>query len=289
MKLYLNKIKKNKEIKELLEFGIINVDKPSGPTSFKTDEIIKKELGLKKAAHTGTLDPKVTGVLTVLLNRACRLLSYFIDDKEYVGVMKLHKDIGTEKLRKEMKKFEGKIIQLPPIKSRVKRQEREREVKKFKLLEYDKEKREVLFIALVEAGTYIRKLIHDLGIKIGGAHMIELRRTRAGNFKENNSHNMYEIIDAIKEYKSGNEERLRDIIIPGEIIGEVLPRIEVKEEYLKKLKNGSPVFKKFIKSKLSKKILSAEKITIFFEERFIEVAKVTNEGEIVARPEFVLN
>ena len=60
-------IKKNKSIKELLEFGIINIDKPSGPTSFQVSEQIKKVLGLRKTSHFGTLDPKVTGVLPTFI------------------------------------------------------------------------------------------------------------------------------------------------------------------------------------------------------------------------------
>jgi H/ACA ribonucleoprotein complex subunit 4 len=65
-------IKQKKSTKELLEFGIINIDKSSGPTSFNVSEFVKKSLKLKKTAHFGTLDPKVTGVLPVALSRACK-------------------------------------------------------------------------------------------------------------------------------------------------------------------------------------------------------------------------
>ena len=94
----LEKIKKQKTIKELLEFSIINVDKPSGPTSFQIDEKIKKWLNLRKTSHFGTLDPKVTGVLPVALNRACKLSDYFMHkDKTYVGVMHLHEKIAKDR------------------------------------------------------------------------------------------------------------------------------------------------------------------------------------------------
>lgn len=153
----LDKIRREKSIKELLEFSIINIDKPSGPTSFQTDEKIKRWLDLRKTSHFGTLDPKVTGVLPIALNRACKLSDYFMHkDKTYVGVMHLHEKITKERLEKEMKKFIGKIMQTPPKKSRVKRQEREREVKKFKIIEIKEQ--DVLFLAEVQAGTYIRKL-----------------------------------------------------------------------------------------------------------------------------------
>ena len=166
-----------KTIKELLEFGIINVDKPSGMTSFQVDDYVRGRLEVKRAGHQGTLDPNVSGVLPVALNRACKLSKYLTGkDKSYVGVMRLHIDVDDKKLKKEMKNFVGMIKQMPPVRSAVKRVERTREVKKFDFLE--KEERDVLFFAEVEAGTYIRTLINDLGKRIGGAHMLELRRTR---------------------------------------------------------------------------------------------------------------
>ena len=135
----IEKIKEKKSTKELLEFGIINIDKSSGPTSFNISEFVKKSLGLKKTAHFGTLDPKVTGVLPVALSRACKLTGYFLgEDKEYVGIMRMHEEVSLEKIQEVIeKKFKGIIKQTPPVKSRVKRQEREREIKGFKLLEKD--------------------------------------------------------------------------------------------------------------------------------------------------------
>src|SRR3990172_658016 len=110
----------------------------------------------------GTLDPQVSGVLPITLGRACKLSDYFMHkDKEYVGIIRLHEDISEEELKKEIQKFIGKITQLPPVRSRVKREEREREIKTFEILE--KNGKDVLFKTEVEAGTYIRKLIHDIG------------------------------------------------------------------------------------------------------------------------------
>ena len=135
----LDKLKKKKSLKELLEFGIINIDKPSGPTSFDISDLIRKKLNLRKTGHFGTLDPKVTGVLPIALNNACKLTGYFLgEDKEYIGVMRIHKNISVKEIEKAIKeKFTGKIMQLPPVKSRVKRQERQREIKSFKILEKD--------------------------------------------------------------------------------------------------------------------------------------------------------
>lgn len=241
--------------------------------------------------------------MPVALDRACRLSDYFMHkDKTYVGIMHLHSDISEEKLREEMEKFIGKIKQLPPVKSRVKREEREREIKKFEILEINE--REVLFLAEVEAGTYIRKLCSDLGLKIGGAHMTELRRIKAGIFSENfriensdsarksedfrhdkNFVSLYDFEKAVEDYKNGKEERLREILIPGEIITEILPVVQVKKEAVKQLLTGKPIFKKDIEGELPKE----KKFAVFSGDRFIEVARKTKEGDIIARPEFVLN
>lgn len=206
-------------------------------------------------------------------------------DKEYVGIMHLHSDISKEKLLEEMQKFIGKIKQLPPVKSRVKREEREREIKKFELLE--KNEREVLFLAEVEAGTYIRKLVHDLGEKIGGAHMTELRRIKAGIFSEDDENftSLYDFEKAVQEFKNGNEEELRGMLIPGEIITEILPVVQAKSASVKQLLTGKPIFKKDIIGKLP----NSERFAVFLGDRFIEVARKVKEKEIIARPEFVLN
>lgn len=290
----LEKIKKQKTIHELLEFGIINIDKPSKPTSFDISDFVRKTLksfGLRKTSHFGTLDPKVTGVLPIALNRACKLTGFFLgEDKEYVGIMRIHEDYSLEKIEKIIKeKFTGKIKQVPPVKSRVKRQEREREVKKFKLSE--KNNKDILFLAEVEGGTYIRKLIDDIGKELGiGAHMLELRRIRAGIFKEEDkkypSVNLYDFEKAVNEYKKGNEKKLRKIIIPGEIISKIHRVLEVKKESLKKLLTGKPIFKNDIKNKI--KGLKNEVICVFSENIFVGMYKVIDEENIFAKPMFVM-
>ena len=185
------------EINSLINFGIINIDKPSGPTSFSITEFVRKSLGISKASHMGTLDPKVTGVLPITLGRACRLASHFIThDKTYIGILHTHSVQDLENLQKIInEKFLGKIKQTPPHKSAVKRVERTREVYHFKFLESSEDKKYFLFECKVEGGTYIRKICSDLGEMIDGANMAELRRTEAGIFGEdfgnnNNNNNM---------------------------------------------------------------------------------------------------
>lgn len=280
-------MKSLKSIKEILNFSIINLDKPSGPTSFSVSNYICKQLGINKTSHFGTLDPQVSGVLPIALGRACRLNDYFIHkDKIYVGIMRLHSNISDNILKGIMKNLTGKITQLPPVRSRVKRAPREREVKKFEFLE--KEGKDVLFLAEVEAGTYIRRLCDDVGKQIGGAHMLELRRTRASIFKEENSTNLYEFEKALEEYKNGSEALLRKILIPAEeAIKKVLPEVQLKktsENLLKQLLTGKPLINQDILS-----LPQSSKFALFHNDKFIGVYKKSDEGDIIARPEFVFN
>lgn len=233
------------------------------------------------------MDPKVSGVLPVALGRACKLTGYFLgEDKEYVGVMRIHERLDIEIIKKAIQdKFLGKISQLPPVKSRVKRQQREREIKKFELLEEDGQ--DVLFRVECEGGTYIRKLIHDLGeeLKIG-AHMLELRRTRAGIFEEECSVNLYDFEKAVDEFQKGNEELLRAIIIPAEIVCKVYPFLEIKEDNLEKIFTGKPIYKKDVKEDTGVKKDSV--ISVFCRGKFIGMYKVLRAKEIFAKPEFVM-
>jgi H/ACA ribonucleoprotein complex subunit 4 len=275
-----------KPISELLNFSIINLDKPSGPTSFDTSDLVRKMLGLKKTSHFGTLDPKVTGVLPIALGRACKLNDFFMHkDKEYVGIMHLHESIQEEKLREVIKEFIGKIMQLPPVRSNVKRQLRQREIISFEILEI--EDKDVLFKTKVQAGTYIRKLCDDIGKKIGGAHMLELRRTQASIFKETDKNfiNLYQLEEAVKEYKSGNDSALKKILIPAqEAIKSVLPIVQLNKDSLKQVLTGKPLMKNDLSV-----IPEEEVFAVFLGDKFIEIAKKSMEKEIIARPLFVFN
>ena len=289
IKINLNQIKSSKSTEELLGFSIINIDKPSGPTSFGVDEFVKKKLGLKKMSHFGTLDPKVTGVLPVALNRACKLMEFFIHrDKEYVGIMKIHEDVSKKKIEDVIKeKFIGVITQLPPVKSRVKREEREREIKSFEILE-DNGNGEFLFQTICQGGTYIRKLIHDLGEELKcGAHMLELRRVGAGIFSEEKIVSMYNFEKAVDEYDNGkgNDLKLREILIPGEIVSELYPVVFVKEKSVEKLFTGKPVFEEDIDEDIPQ---NEGYYCIFSGDKFIGVYKGVFENGIVLRAEFVL-
>lgn len=282
----LEKFKLEKTIKELLEFGILNIDKCSGPTSFKVSEFVKKSLNLRKTSHFGTLDPKVTGVLPVGLNRACKLTGFFIGhDKEYIGIMRFHEKVERKIVEDEIKKnFSGIIKQLPPVRSRVARRERERRIISFEILEENG--KDFVFKTSVQGGTYIRKLIHDLGENLGvNAHMLELRRIRAGIFKEIDSVNLYSFEKAVEEYKKGNEKLLREIVIPGEIITEIFPTVKIKEKFLEKILHGSPIKTDFLEGKSSVK---EGNICVFCKDQFVGIFRKVHEEENFARSEFTL-
>lgn len=290
-----------KPISELLNFSIINLDKPAGPTSFSVSDFVRKKLNgvggnnggveINKTSHFGTLDPQVTGVIPIALGRACKLTGFFLGhDKTYVGVIHCHKEQEIKELQKLINEnFIGKIKQTPPKKSRVKRQEREREVKRWELIKEDSDgqkSKDFLFISEVQGGTYIRKLCSDLGEKIGGAHMLELRRIKAGVFSESDKGfvNLYDFEKAVEEWKNGKEESLRKILIPAEeSIKKVFETVQVKEKGVKALLTGKPLFKIDIKGKLP----DSERFAVFCKERFIEIAKKTKEKGIFARAEFV--
>ena len=173
-----------RSIEEHLSYGVINLDKPRGPTSHEVAAWVKGILKIKKAGHGGTLDPRVNGVLPITLEESTKIVKVLLNaGKEYVCAMRLHSDSSRHKIGEALSKFVGEIYQRPPVKSAVKRQLRTRRIYYINLLEVDN--RDVLFKVGCEAGTYIRKLCHDIGEVLGlGAHMLELRRTKSGIFDE---------------------------------------------------------------------------------------------------------
>ena len=204
-------------VEELLSRGIMILDKPPGPTSHMAVDYLKKVLKIQKAGHSGTLDPGVTGVLPLALGKATRIThSLLTAGKEYVCLMHLHKDVPEQELSQVLDKFRGEITQLPPKKSAVKRQNRKRTIYYLEVIE--RQGQDVLFLVGCQAGTYIRKLVHDIGLELGcGAHMTELRRTKAGPFKEDVCHTMQDIADAFHYYKKeGDPSLLRKMLFPIE-------------------------------------------------------------------------
>jgi len=230
----------NRSTEELIKYGIINVDKPKGPTSHQVSAYTQKILNIGKSGHSGTLDPKVTGCLPVATGHATRIVQALLNaGKEYVCVMHLHNEVKETKIRDAMNQFVGKIKQLPPIKSAVKRQWRFRTIYYIEIL--DIVDQDVLFKIGCQAGTYIRKICHDVGVEIGvGAHMAELRRSKAGPFNESTAVSLMDLQDAYCFYKEeGKDKWLRKIIQPVENGVAHLAKIWVVDSTVDALAHGA--------------------------------------------------
>ncbi|TAL54641.1 MAG: RNA-guided pseudouridylation complex pseudouridine synthase subunit Cbf5 [Nanoarchaeota archaeon] len=225
---------------ELIQTGIVNVDKPEGPSSHEVSAYVQKILHLKKAGHSGTLDPGVTGVLPVALARSTKIVQILLPaGKEYICVMHVHADLPEGKIRDTIKNFVGKITQLPPVRSAIKRVHRERNIYYADILEI--EGRDVLMKVGCEAGTYIRKLCHDIGVQLGvGANMAELRRTKAGPFDETSLSTLHDLIDAYWFWKNENNDKLlRKVIQPMENATKHLPKIWIMDTTVDSLAHGA--------------------------------------------------
>lgn len=225
-------------VSELISRSVINVNKPSGPTSREIIQEIKDIFKLRRCGHTGTLDPRVSGVLVVALENATKAMPVLMGlDKEYEGILYLHKDVDKKTLEKTISKhFIGEITQTPPVKSRVARKPRKRKVYSLDILK--KDGKDVWFRTRVQAGTYIRKLCSDIGEKLGiGAHMKELCRTKVGQFKLKDSY----ILSEIKEAYERGESGLRRILIPIEKSIPHVKRVYVKNASVGSIQNGAPV------------------------------------------------
>lgn len=226
-------------VEELMNYGIVNINKPQGPTSHQVSAYVQKILGIEKSGHSGTLDPKVTGVLPIALGRGTKIVQALINTgKEYICILYLHKAADENKIREVMGQFVGKIRQMPPLKSAVKRQFRYRKIYYLDILEIDGQS--VLFRVGCQAGTYIRKLCHDIGEKLGmRGHMAELIRTKAAIFRFDDCFSLQDLTDAVWYYQhEGNEKYIRQVIQPIEAATAHLPKVYVLDSSIESLCHG---------------------------------------------------
>ncbi|MEK6904188.1 MAG: RNA-guided pseudouridylation complex pseudouridine synthase subunit Cbf5, partial [Nanoarchaeota archaeon] len=192
--------------------------------------------------HSGTLDPNVSGVLPIALGKATRIVQTLLPaGKEYVCLMRLHKDVDENRIRSVMEKFIGKITQLPPVKSAVKRQLREREIYYLNIMEISG--KDVLFRIGCQAGTYIRTVCTGVGKELGiGAHMQQLVRTKAGPFTDREWTTLQDLKDAYEFYKEGDEKEIRKCIKPYETAAEFLPKVWIFDSAVNAVCNGAEVY-----------------------------------------------
>jgi H/ACA ribonucleoprotein complex subunit 4 len=225
---------------QFIKYGLINLDKPPGPTSHEVAAWTKRILKLQCIGHGGTLDPKVTGVLPITLEDATKIVQALLySGKEYICVMKLHADAEESTIRSILTEFEDEIYQKPPLRSSVKRQIRTRRIYYNKFIEMDG--RNVLFRVACEGGTYIRKLCYDIGEIAGvGAHMQELRRSRSGPFSEEQSVTLHDIVYHFGEWeKTKDPAILRKFILPMESALGLTPKITVRDSAVDAVCHGA--------------------------------------------------
>jgi len=224
-----------RDLKSYISSGVINLDKPSNPSSHEVVAWIKRILRCERTGHSGTLDPKVTGCLIVCIDRATRLVkSQQGAGKEYVCVIRLHNKLpgGEQQFARALETLTGALFQRPPLISAVKRQLRIRTIHESKVIEFDNDRHLGVFWVSCEAGTYIRTLCVHMGLLLGvGAHMQELRRVRSGAMDETKDLvTLHDVLDAQWMYDNTRDESyLRKVIAPLETLLTGYKRIVVKD------------------------------------------------------------
>ena len=247
--------------------GFVYVDKPEGITSFVAVAKIRRIFGIKKAGHTGTLDPMATGVLPIALGHATRFIELIPShDKAYRAKFILGKTTDTlditgkvtgeynvtsakEDVENILSDFRGEIEQIPPMYSAIKKDgvrlydlarqgiEIERESRKvtiysLNLLSYCEDTAEYEIECECSSGTYIRTLIGDIGDKLGcGATMTSLRRTKANGISIDRCYT-FEELEKLKD--EGNVENALGSV--DSLI--VYDKIKVTAPQAKRFSNG---------------------------------------------------
>ncbi len=249
---------------------VINLNKPKGITSQDAVTAVKKILNVKKAGHSGTLDPSATGILLVCVDKATKLASYFSSlDKEYIAVMKLGEATDTQdscgniiekadkvnvqedEIKNALKLFKGRTLQKPPMFSALKhkgqplykfarkgvdipREPREVHIRRIELLKIYLPF--VSFRVLCSKGTYVRTLCDDIGRKLGTfAHLSELERSAIGPFGIKDAVSLDEIQDQVQSQNISKGIYSMDAALSW------MPEIKVKEPVIKNVRNGNPI------------------------------------------------
>ncbi len=228
-------------IEQLLDNGIILLDKPPGPTSHEAVAWTKRILKLEKIGHSGTLDPQVSGVLPLGLGEATKALGVLLyGPKEYHALGRIHSLPSKEKLAEIIEMFTGEIFQKPPQRSAVVRQTRTRTIYELEIIE--QKERLLLTRILCEAGTYIRKLYYDIGEVLGpGATMVELRRSRVDQFHEKDGLvTLHELADAFAIWEEKKDDsKLMQMIKPLELALSELKSVVIRDSAVDAMCHGA--------------------------------------------------
>jgi predicted rRNA pseudouridine synthase len=218
--------------------GLVLINKPSGPTSATVAVWVRGILGTK-TGHCGTLDPNVSGVLPILLGRGIKLLEYIQKhDKEYVCLMRTEEPVPDEKMKATLAEFVGKIYQKPPEHAAVARNIRIRRVHAIELLETRDNL--ALFRITCQHGTYVRKLVEDVGALLGmRAEMAGLRRTKVFPFTEEQCTDLVRLKDAAELRRQGKPAMLDSLLLPVEEAVKNFPKVYVKSSAVPALCAGA--------------------------------------------------
>ncbi|MBM4782752.1 MAG: tRNA pseudouridine(55) synthase TruB [Archangiaceae bacterium] len=249
--------------------GVLVVDKPKGPTSSDVVQIVRRALKVKKAGHTGTLDPMATGVMAVCLGDATRIAQVLTDgNKAYDATLKLGVTTDTldaegavlqtravpaltrERLEQVFAAFRGELHQTPPMYSAIKKdgkrlyelaragEEVEREARPvtvFSLTLNDFTSDELKLSVACSKGFFVRTLAADIGEALGcGAHLTALRRTQSGPFAIARAIPLQEIVDKGAEAVAGKLASLDESLA-------FLPEVKTNEAEADRVKHGGVV------------------------------------------------
>lgn len=253
--------------------GILNVHKPSGPTSHDIVDKVRRLTGTKRVGHAGTLDPLASGVLVVFVGKATRMIEYMPGEpKVYTTGLQLGRvtdtaditgetlsecatgDVTEEALKQAMRGFKGVIEQIPPMHSAIKlggkklyelaREGKTVERKPRRVTIFDiglasftaGDAAEAVLTVSCSSGTYIRTLCEDIGGVLGvGGCMSSLVRNRVGYFGLSEAY----LPEQLAELAAS--ERLREVMLPVDAALADMDAVECNEEQSSKLRRGNPI------------------------------------------------
>ncbi|MGB0164880.1 MAG: RNA-guided pseudouridylation complex pseudouridine synthase subunit Cbf5 [Candidatus Thalassarchaeaceae archaeon] len=232
-----------RSLRQLMQSGIILVDKPPGPSSHQLAAWAREVLNLTRLGHGGTLDPFATGALTLLLGKATRLTEFILSsDKTYIAVLKTDPRHTRSDIEDVLRGLEGEIYNVPPVESAVKVRVRTRTIHEIQLLESDEEAGIHCIRISCQAGTYIRTIARDIGLLMGSeCKLMELHRSKTGVFTQSTLCSMQQLTDAALLAEQGEEAALTKLIAPVEAFLHKMPGAWARDSAIGSICHGAPL------------------------------------------------
>lgn len=237
-------IPSQRPLEELMECGVILIDKPSGPSSHQLAAWARSLLGIKRIGHGGTLDPFATGLLTLLCGRSTKITGEILKKpKSYVAVIRFKHPIDQNDLTDLVNSMQGDVYNVPPKESAVKIQVRSRKISKSELIQSEEGDRVHLVSIDCDAGTYIRTLVRDLGLlSSNDCELLELHRSMTGSLDDQMACTMQQLADAVFLWREHDDPRgLIRLISPIETVLGGIPNIVIKDGAVSALSHGAPL------------------------------------------------